>query len=261
MARRTFTTVSNAFAQTAEPREYAQSMSSRRTARSYRPKAASRRLTLGKHNGTVLRVLARWQIAEVLGWDCARPIWRSRPKTGLITASDQQGHYVPTTPLHIIRDTSITVFSATLLSKEQYPGAHCRSVDWFSSHQRVWRLPKLAVWRAHGPAQRGAHPFPAIIARKFSRPAQPAVAKVAGSRRKQITRDLEFSPFDGAVNPLDGHSTSPASRFGAPPLDSLAPGTLALHRRAEHAARRSRADGPGVFCSKFNVPLDAKKPQ
>jgi len=66
--------------------------------------------------------------AEVLGWGLRSPYLAVHPKTGLITASDQQGHYVPTTPLHIIRDHSIT-FSQHLSVKGAISGAHCRSVD------------------------------------------------------------------------------------------------------------------------------------
>ena len=41
---------------------------------------------------------------QQVAWGLRQPFLGINEKTGLVTASDQQGNYVPSTPLHIIRD-------------------------------------------------------------------------------------------------------------------------------------------------------------
>ena len=52
--------------------------------------------TIGKHNGSVLRVSADGRTATVLGYGFRQPNIGVNSATGLVTASDQQGHYIPT---------------------------------------------------------------------------------------------------------------------------------------------------------------------
>ena len=48
----------------------------------------------------------------------------------MVTASDQQGHYVPATPLHIIRDDQYYGFLTDLQPKEQYPAPIAEPLTW-----------------------------------------------------------------------------------------------------------------------------------
>ena len=195
---------SNAFAQTAETREYAQSMKLAPDGSFILAKGGIQATALGKHNGSVLRVSADGKSADVLGWGLRSPYLGVHPKTGLITASDQQGHYVPTTPLHIIRDHQYYGFLSNLLPKEQYPAPIADPLTWIpypinaSGGCQTWLFDAKM-----GPLNE------ALIHFGYYRPEIFLVLLNQRTARLQasvlsITRDLEFSPFDGAVSPLDG---------------------------------------------------------
>ena len=81
---------SNAFAQTAETREYADGMKLAPDGSFIIAKGGIQMTTIGKHNGSVLRVAPDGQSSTVLGWGLRSPFIGVNPKTGLITASDQQ---------------------------------------------------------------------------------------------------------------------------------------------------------------------------
>ena len=73
---------------------------------------ADRRQRIGKHNGSVLRISADGTTATVLGYGFRQPKIGVNVRTGLVTSSDQQGHYIPSTPLHIVRDRQFYGFLA-----------------------------------------------------------------------------------------------------------------------------------------------------
>ena len=195
---------SNAFAQTAETREYAQAMKLAPDGSFIIGKGGIQISTLGKHNGSVLRVSADGKSAQVLGWGLRSPYLGVHPKTGLITASDQQGHYVPATPLHIIRDHQFYGFLSNLLPREKYPAPIAEPLTWIpypvnaSGANQTWLI--------------GAQMGPindALIHFGYNRPEIFLVLLNQRVPRPQaavvsITRDLPFAPFDGAVNPVDG---------------------------------------------------------
>ena len=51
-------------------------------------------------------------------------------RTGLVTASDQQGQYIPSTPLHIVRDRQFYGFLAPFQPKEKYPAPIADPLTW-----------------------------------------------------------------------------------------------------------------------------------
>src|SRR5207247_828168 len=112
---------SNAFAQTAETREFATGIRPAPDGSFIIAKGGQQTSTIGKHNGTVMRVSPDGRAGTVMGWGLRMPFIGVHPKTGLVTASDQQGNYVPATPLHIIRDHQFYGFISLLLPKEKYP--------------------------------------------------------------------------------------------------------------------------------------------
>src|SRR5205085_5354700 len=86
--------------------------------------------TLGKQNGTILRISADGKSVELLGRGLRQPFVAVHPQSGLVTASDQQGHYVPATPLHIIREGQFYGFLSSLEPKEQYPALIAEPLTW-----------------------------------------------------------------------------------------------------------------------------------
>ncbi|MEO8429017.1 MAG: DUF6797 domain-containing protein [Verrucomicrobiota bacterium] len=195
---------SNAFAQTSETREYADGIRPAPDGSFIIAKGGIQSSTLGKHNGSVLRVSPDGQSATVLGWGLREPFVGVHPKTGLITASDQQGHYVPSTPLHIIRDHQFYGFLSSLQPKEKYPAPIADPLTWIpypinaSGAGQVWlvgaRMGPLNDALIHIGYYR-SELFLVLLNHRAAR-IQAAVLS--------LTRDLDFAPLNGAVNPIDG---------------------------------------------------------
>ena len=250
---------SNAFAQTAETREFAAGIRPAPDGSFVIAKGGQQGSTVGKHNGTVLRVSPDGSSATVLGRGLRQPLIGVHPKSGLVTASDQQGHYVPATPLHVIRDGQFHGFIPLILPREIYPAPIAEPLTWIphpinpSGAGQVW----LTDARM-GPLN------DALIHLGYYRPELFLVLLNQRTSRMQaavvsLTRDFEFAPLAGAVNPIDGQLYVTGFQiFGttAKQVSGLArlrytgvPGTL---------PREVAAMDKGILL-KFDVALDAKK--
>lgn len=134
----------NLFAQTAETREFPNSMKLGPDGSLYISKGGQEGTTIGKHNGTVIKVAPDGKSFEVIGYGLRQPFIGVNPKTGLVTASDQQGNYVPSTPLHIIEHHHFYGHLPTIAPKEQYPETITEPLTWIphpvnpSSVTQVW---------------------------------------------------------------------------------------------------------------------------
>ncbi|NNE94122.1 MAG: hypothetical protein HKN23_20945 [Verrucomicrobiales bacterium] len=92
----------NLVSQTAETREFANDMWEKPGGGFYIAKGGQVSTTRGKHNGTVVEIAPDGKSIEVIATGFRMPYIGVDPKTGLITASDQQGHWKPATPLHVV---------------------------------------------------------------------------------------------------------------------------------------------------------------
>lgn len=194
---------SSAFTQTEGTREYASSMRLAPDGTLIISKGGQ--ATDGRHNGTVLRVAADGNSVEELGWGLRGPFVGVHPRTGLVTASDQQGNYVPATPLHIIRDGHYHGYLSNSDPKEQYPAPISEPLLWIphvvnaSGVGQVW----LADPRM-GPMQ------DVLVHIGYYRPDLFAVRmnERGGHLNGFLTRldlQLDFPPLTGVMNPADGH--------------------------------------------------------
>ena len=148
---------SNAFAQTADMREFPSTLRLAPGGEFIIAKGGQEATTLGKHNGSVLRVSSDGRRATVLGYGFRQPNIGVNIRTGLVTASDQQGNYIPSTPLHIVRDAQFYGFLSDKRPREVYPGADRRSAHVDSARgQRLGDVAGVAVWRADGTTERRA---------------------------------------------------------------------------------------------------------
>jgi cytochrome c2 len=194
----------NLFAQTAETREFPNSMKLGPDGSFYISKGGQQGTTLGKHNGTVIKVAADGRSFEVIGYGLRQPFIGVHPKTGLVTASDQQGHYVPSTPLHIIRDRQFYGHLPAIAPKEQYPAPITAPLTWIphpvnpSGVTQVW-LTDARMGPVNGElihiGYNRPELFRVVMNTRFERP-QAAVTS--------FWRDLDFSPLNAHVNPADG---------------------------------------------------------
>jgi hypothetical protein len=195
---------SNVYGQSAETREYAQGIRCAPDGSFVIAKGGIQMTALGKHNGTVLRISPDGKTASVLGYGFRSPFIGVNPNTGLVTASDQQGNYVPTTPIHIVRDRQFYGFLSVLQPKEKYPAPIADPITWIpypinaSGAGQVWvtgdRMGPLNGTLIHIAYYR-PEIFSVLLNERGSQPQGGVVS---------ITRDLEFAPLNGAINPVDG---------------------------------------------------------
>jgi cytochrome c2 len=195
---------SNCFTQTAETREFANSMKLAPDGAFIIAKGGQQNSSLGKHNGSVLRISRDGKDVTVLGWGLRQPFIGVQPQTGLITASDQQGHYIPATPLHIIGAHQYYGFLSSLLPKEKYPAAIAEPLTWIphpvnaSGATQVW-LAKARMGPLNDALVHIGYNRPELfLVRMNSRASVPQAAIV------NLAHQLDFAPLNGCVNPADG---------------------------------------------------------
>ena len=194
----------NLFAQTAETREFPNSMKLGPDGSFYIAKGGQEGTTRGKHNGTVIRVAPDGKSFEVIGYGLRQPFIGVNPVTGLVTASDQQGHYVPSTPIHIIGDHRFYGHLPSIAEPEKYPETIAEPLTWIphpvnsSGATQVWasdeRMGPIFGEMIHVGYNR-PELFRVVMNSRFERP-QAAVMS--------FTRDLDFGPLNAKVNPADG---------------------------------------------------------
>lgn len=194
----------NLFAQTAETREFPNSMKLGPKGELYISKGGQEGTTFGKHNGTVIKVAPDGKSFEVIGYGLRQPFIGVHPKTGLVTASDQQGNYVPSTPLHIISDHHFYGHLPTIAPKEQYPETITEPLTWIphpvnpSSVSQVWLTDAKM-----GPLN------DEFMLVGYNRPELFRVLMNTRFQRPQATvmsfwRDFDFGPLNAHINPADG---------------------------------------------------------
>lgn len=114
--------VSNAMAQTGETREFAMSFEAKPDGGYYVAKGGQQGSTLGKHNGTILEISPDGRDAKIVATGLRQPFLGLNQKTGLLTASDQQGHWMPATPIQIIERDAYYGFQPTRLGPKANDG-------------------------------------------------------------------------------------------------------------------------------------------
>lgn len=195
---------SNAFAQTADMREFPATIRLAPDDEFVIAKGNQQATTLGKHNGTVLRISADGRRATMLGYGFRQPNIGVNIRTGLVTSSDQQGHYIPTTPLHIVRDGQFYGFLADFLPEEKYPAPIADALVWLPHAVNASAISQVWLFDAKmGPLN------DSLVHIGFNQPEVFRVLPHRSGARDQaavvsITRAFDFTPLNGAVNPADG---------------------------------------------------------
>jgi hypothetical protein len=194
---------SNEFTQTAETREFPNSMKVAPDGSFVISKGGQEGTTLGRDNGSVIRIAADGKSISILGWGFRQPFIGVNPRTGMVTASDQEGNYVPTTPIYIVRDRQYHGFLSELLPREKYPAPIAQPLLWIP--HMVNSSAATQVWLT------GAKMGPlndALIHLGYNRPELFRVMIDQGSTPQasivSLTHQLPFAPLSGAVDPVDG---------------------------------------------------------
>ena len=94
----------NQFTQSAETREFAMDMVMANDGSFYIAKGGQQLTYQGIDNGKVLRVSRDGKSVEEIAIGLRQPFLGYSKKWDMLTASDQQGHWIPSTPVHWLRD-------------------------------------------------------------------------------------------------------------------------------------------------------------
>jgi len=201
----------NLFSQTAETREFPNSMKLGPDGSLYISKGGQQGTTLGKHNGTVIKVAPDGKSFEVVAYGLRQPFIGMHPQTGLVTASDQQGNYVPSTPIHIIEGGKFYGHLPTIAPKEKYPAPITEPLVWLphpvnpSGATQTWlvgaKMGPLNDELLHIGYNRPE--LFRVVGRTFSSSGHELKTRSTAAV-VSFTRDLDFSPLNAVVNPADG---------------------------------------------------------
>ncbi len=195
---------SNAFAQTADMREFPSGIRLAPGGEFVIAKGGQEATTIGKDNGSVLRISADGAQATKLGWGFRQPNIGVNIRTGLVTAADQEGQYVPSTPLYIVRDNEFHGFLSELQPKEKYPAPIADPLTWIPHAVNASAISQVWLFGAKMGALNDSLVHigfnkPELFRVLFNhRTAKPQAAVVS------ITSAFDFPPLNGSVNPADG---------------------------------------------------------
>jgi glucose/arabinose dehydrogenase/cytochrome c551/c552 len=195
---------SNAFAQTADMREFPSMIRVAPGGEFVIAKGGQEATTFGKHNGSVLRISADGRRATVLGYGFRQPNIGVNIRTGLVTATDQQGNYIPSTPIHIVRDAQFYGFLSDKKPREVYPAPIAEPVTWIPHAASASAMSLVWLFGARlGPLN------DALVYIGFNNPELFRVMLNDRTEKPQasvvsITKAFDFPPLHGSVNPTDG---------------------------------------------------------
>lgn len=196
---------SNAFAQTADMREFPSTIRLAPKGEFVIAKGGQQAATLGKHNGSVLRVSSDGRRSTVLGHGFRQPSIGVNVQTGLITSSDQEGQYIPSTPLHIVSDNQFYGYlSEGLHEREKYPAPIALPLTWIphavnaSATSQVWLFGATMGSLNDNLVHIGFNRPELFKVLLNSRGAQPQAAVVS------VTSAFQYPPLNGSVNTADG---------------------------------------------------------
>ena len=252
---------SNVFPQSAETREFPNSLKLAPDGSFVIAKGGQQDSTISRLNGSVLRVAADGQSYTVLGYGLRQPFAGVNPRTGLVTAGDQEGHYTPTTPLYILKEPAeFHGFLSTLLPKEKYPAPIADPLTWIPHQVNASAISQTWLYGAKmGPLN------DSLIHVGFNRPELFRVMLNERGARTQaavvsVVRDFDVPALNAAVNPADGQLYVTGFQVVGWGTTSKALSALARVRYTGAPVTLPREVIPmdkGVLV-RFDVPLDPK---
>ncbi len=252
---------SNCFAQTADMREFPSTLRLAPGGEFIIAKGGQEATTLGKHNGSILRISADGRSSTVLGYGFRQPNAGVNIRTGLVTSSDQEGQYVPSTPLHIVKDHQFYGFLGDKYPREKYPAPIADPLTWMphavnsSALSQVW-LFDAKMGALNDSMVQICFNKPELLSVLFNNRGTKPQASVVS-----ITSAFDFPPLNGSVSPIDGQVYLAGFQVigWGNTLDTLA--GLARVRYTGEPCLLPREIAPrdkGVLI-RFDVPVDAKK--
>ncbi|MBP7140274.1 MAG: cytochrome c [Opitutaceae bacterium] len=195
---------SNAFGQTADSREFPATLRLAPRGEFVIAKGGQQATTVGKHNGSVLRISADGREATVLGYGFRQPNIAVNMRTGLVTSSDQQGQYIPSTPLHVVGGGQFYGFLSDFMPREKYPAPIADPLVWLPHSVNASGISQVWLFNA-----KMGDLNDSLVHIGFNRPELFSVLINSRGKKPQaavtsITQEFQFPPLNGSVNPVDG---------------------------------------------------------
>ncbi|MBL9113636.1 MAG: c-type cytochrome [Verrucomicrobiaceae bacterium] len=248
----------NLFAQTAETREFPNSMKLGPNGEFFLSKGGQEGSTRGKHNGTVIKVSADGKKMDVIGYGLRQPFIGVNELTGMVTASDQQGNYVPSTPIQVIADHQFYGHLPTIAEKEAYPEKISEPMVWIphpvnpSGATQAWlvgsKMGPIDGEMIHVGYNR-PEIFRVLINERFERK-QAAVMS--------FSRDFDFGPLNAHVNPADGQLYVIGFQVWGTTAKELSGITRVRYTNRPRPLLKQVTPTDKGLLLKFNMKLDAK---
>lgn len=195
---------SSVVAQTAETREFAMDMMEKPGGGFYLSKGGQIGTRIGKYNGTIMEVSADGQSFKVIGSGLRQPFSGVDPLTGMITSSDQQGNWVPATPVHVIEEGHHYGFLPEILKNPIHPKPISEPPVWIPHFVNQSGASQVFLRNAKmGPLN------DSLIHIGFNRPEIFKVYFDESGKTRQgavapITADFKAGLLHGEVGPKDG---------------------------------------------------------
>jgi mono/diheme cytochrome c family protein len=195
---------SNAFGQTLDMREFPSTIRNAPNGEFVIAKGGQQK-THGKHNGSVLRISAKGKKATLLGYGFRQPAIGVNIRTGLVTSGDQEGQYIPSTPLHVVSDGQFYGYlDDKLHGRENYPAPIADPLTWMPHSVNASAISQVWLFGAKmGGLNDG------LVHIGFTRPELFRIMLNDRGPKLQaaltsITTGFQHPPLNGGVNPADG---------------------------------------------------------
>ncbi len=195
---------SNVVAQSAETREFAQGIVAKKGGGFFLAKGGQVGSTRGKLNGTVVEISKDGRSFEVISTGLRQPYIGYNPETEVLTASDQQGHWKPATPIYRIEKNRYFGFQpAKLKDKAKHPASIDAPEIWIphfvnqSGASQIWLGESDQMGELNG----------SLIHIGYNRPEMFKVYLQENGNQGAVFPLLSGFPsgvLNGAVNPVDG---------------------------------------------------------
>jgi len=187
--------------QTCESREFAMEIKALPDGSFAIAKGGQRKDTLTPHSGTIIKISKDGRKIDVIAKGLREPYIGVDPKNGDIYASDQQGHYTPTTPFHVIKNGGFYGFRAPF-DKRDIPEIN-EAITWIP--HRILQS-GASLNKVYSKAMKNFNEsivyydyFEPSIGRVYYDPQRPLEAAYVRYKQKFL------SPLSrGAINPKDG---------------------------------------------------------
>lgn len=251
----------NAFAQSAESRNYPMDMIAAKEGGVYLALGGQVASTIGKHNGVVLKVAPDGRTYEVVASGLRQPYLGYDPQTGLLTATDQQGNWKPATPVYRIERGRYFGFQPEKLGpKPAHPAPIAPAEVWIphfinqSAASQVWIKQSGGGTPAMG-ALNGA-----LVHLAYARPELFRVYLDSEGDQGAVVPLLAGFPsalLNGRVHPKDGLLYIAGFQIsGFPSGGSRVGGLYRVHpgTKAAWLPREIRAEKRGILL-RFDAPL------